>query len=472
MLFSSQPLIHVITNEAAVAQTANALLAAGARAICADSPREAEQICALADGLNINVGMPSERKVQAMVLAGKAANRRGIPVVLDPVGAGASDFRREILDRLLHEVRFTAIRGNQSEIAALCRLSFRSAGVEDAGVAASTEQLLALSKECGAIVAATGKRDRVAFGGRVEELSGGSPLLKSVTGSGCMLSALLAAALADGRKRRASSAVVSSSACEADGDVLVKTLKFYKNAAAEAELDMKAGGAFGTARFAACLMDRIGRAGRPQWSAACLRLYAVTDRRWLGGGDLCATVEQALRGGATMVQLREKALDFSDFEAEARRLLPLCHRYQAPLIINDNVDLCAAVGADGVHLGQDDASVAEARRRLGADAIIGATAHTIAEAMEAQRAGADYLGVGAAFGSSTKVDASTIELDQYRRITQAVDVPVVAIGGIDAENVHRLAGLGVAGVAVISALFAAKEVQRAARQLFRAAASL
>ena len=474
MLFHSQPLIHVITNEAAVNPTANMLLAAGARPVCAHSPREAEQICDLADGLNINIGMPSELKAQVMIKAGRAANRRGIPVVLDPVGAGASDFRAELLDRLLKEVRFTAIRGNQSEMAALCRLPFRSAGAEDAGVAADRERLLNFSENCGAVVAATGERDRAAFGGKVEELCGGSPLMERVTACGCALSALIAAALADGRKKSGGSCGVarSSSASAADFPVVLETLKLYKAAGLEAELAMKSGGALGTHAFEGHLTDCIARAGRPPWSPRCLRLYAVTDRRWLGGGDLYDAVERALRGGVTMVQLREKDLDFSRLEEEARELLPLCHRYQAPLIINDQVDLCAAVGADGVHLGQKDGSVARARRRLGPDVIIGATAHNVAEAVEAQRAGADYLGVGAAFGSATKADASTVERSQYRRITGAVAVPVAAIGGITAKNIGALAGLGVAGVAVVSAIFAEEDIEGAARELFRAVEKL
>ena len=166
-----------------------------------------------------------------------------------------------------------------------------------------------------------------------------------------------------------------------------------------------------------------------------LRLYAVTDRSWLGEQTLCEQVEEALRGGATMVQIREKELDEADFEDEAREIQKLCRKYQVPLIINDNVALAKRVDADGVHIGQSDMEMKNARELLGEDKIIGVTAKTIAQAKAAEAAGADYLGSGAVFGSSTKLDAKPMEHALFQEICESVAIPVVAIGGITADNV-------------------------------------
>ena len=171
-----------------------------------------------------------------------------------------------------------------------------------------------------------------------------------------------------------------------------------------------------------------------------LKLYAVTDRSWLGSETLYEQVEKALKGGVTLVQLREKTLDEAAFEKEGQELLELCHHYNVPLIINDNVELAKKIHADGVHIGQSDMEIKNARELLGADKIIGVTAKTIEQAKAAETAGADYLGSGAVFGTSTKTDAKPMELDLFQEICESVTIPVVAIGGINADNVLRLKG--------------------------------
>lgn len=196
-----------------------------------------------------------------------------------------------------------------------------------------------------------------------------------------------------------------------------------------------------------------------------LRLYAVTDRAWLRGRTLYEQVEEALAGGATCVQLREKTLDDGAFLAEARALLPLCHRYGAPLILNDRLDLALACGADGVHVGQDDLPVEEVRRRAGRGLIVGVSAHNVAEARRAYEGGADYLGSGAVFGTATKADVTPLPLETLAAVCAAVPIPVVAIGGITRENLPRLAGTGIAGAAVVSGIFGAADITAAAREL-------
>ena len=196
-----------------------------------------------------------------------------------------------------------------------------------------------------------------------------------------------------------------------------------------------------------------------------LRLYAVTDRSWLRGQTLLEQVEQALIGGATLVQLREKELDEGAFLREAVDMAKLCHRYGVPLLINDNVEIARRSGADGIHVGQEDMEAAAVRSILGSDMIVGVTAKTAGQALRAQEAGADYLGSGAVFGSSTKLNAKPMTRELLKSICNAVSIPVVAIGGINRENILDLAGTDIDGVAVVSGIFAAADIEAECRHL-------
>lgn len=194
-------------------------------------------------------------------------------------------------------------------------------------------------------------------------------------------------------------------------------------------------------------------------------LYAVTDRHWLNGRSLEEDVELALKGGVTLVQLREKNLEFDALCTEAEKIHSLCKRYNVPLIINDNVEVTKAVNAEGVHLGQGDMSVAEAREILGNDKIIGATARTKEQAVKAEKDGADYVGSGAVFGTSTKSDAVKMSFETLKEICQSVKIPVTAIGGITKKNVLELKGTGISGVAVVSGIFAEKDIYNSTIEL-------
>ena len=196
-----------------------------------------------------------------------------------------------------------------------------------------------------------------------------------------------------------------------------------------------------------------------------MRLYAVTDRSWLRGQTLFEQVEQALLGGVTLVQLREKELDEASFLREAVDMTKLCHRYGVPLLINDNVEIARRSGADGVHVGQDDMEAAAVRSVLGSGMIVGVTAKTVQQALRAQEAGADYLGSGAVFGSSTKLNAKPMTTDLLRSICRTVSIPVVAIGGINRCNLSALAGTDISGVAVVSGIFAASDIRAECRHL-------
>lgn len=194
-------------------------------------------------------------------------------------------------------------------------------------------------------------------------------------------------------------------------------------------------------------------------------LYAVTDRAWLNGETLESQVEKALKGGATFVQLREKELDEGKFLEEAKKIKKLCAEYHVPFVINDNVDIALKVDADGVHVGQSDMEAGKVREKLGPDKIIGVSARTVEQALLAQAHGADYLGVGAVFSTSTKSDAKNVSHETLKEICKAVRIPVVAIGGITRDNVKELTGCGADGIAVISAVFAQQDIESAAREL-------
>ena len=196
-----------------------------------------------------------------------------------------------------------------------------------------------------------------------------------------------------------------------------------------------------------------------------LLLYAVTDRAWTGKQSLDEQVEEALQGGVTLVQLREKRLSKEQLIEEARRITALCHRYGVPLIVNDDYEAALAAGADGVHVGIEDAPVAAIRARAGKNFIIGATAKTVEQAQRAEHEGADYLGVGAVFPSPTKQSAIRITNEQLREICASVTIPAVAIGGITQKNVASLKGSDMAGIAVVSSIFGADDILAAARSL-------
>ena len=197
-----------------------------------------------------------------------------------------------------------------------------------------------------------------------------------------------------------------------------------------------------------------------------LRLYAVTDRTWLDGRTLYDDVEKALKGGVTLLQLREKNMSTEDFINSAKEIKSLCEKYNVPLIINDNVEVAKAVNADGVHIGQNDMPAHEARKILGENKIIGVTAKTVEQAQKAEKDCAEYLGSCALFGTTTKCEEKKMYMKTLKSITSSVNIPVVAIGGIDGDNVLQLKGTGIVGAAVVSGIFAQDDIETATKDLY------
>ena len=203
-----------------------------------------------------------------------------------------------------------------------------------------------------------------------------------------------------------------------------------------------------------------------------LLLYAVTDRAWLNGETLCSQVEKAIKGGATFIQLREKNLDQKHFLEEALEIQKLCKKYNVPFVINDNVEIAKEIDADGVHVGQDDMEAGDVRALLGEDKIIGVSAHNVEEALLAQKRGADYLGVGAVHATGTKSEAKPLTWQDIKDICDSVAIPITAIGGVKLDNMLELRGTGVDGVAIVSGIFAAPNIEQATAQLLAQARKL
>ena len=199
-----------------------------------------------------------------------------------------------------------------------------------------------------------------------------------------------------------------------------------------------------------------------------LELYAVTNRHWLGNQTLLEQVQEALDGGATCIQLREKQLDEENFLKEAIEIQKLCKQYHVPFIVNDNVEIAKDMHADGIHVGQSDMEALDVRKALGNDVILGVSAQTVEQAKKAEAHGADYLGVGAVFPTGSKDDADDVSHEPLQAICEAVSIPVIAIGGITQDNVKELAGSGIVGIAVISAIFAQKDITQATKDLKQA----
>lgn len=196
-----------------------------------------------------------------------------------------------------------------------------------------------------------------------------------------------------------------------------------------------------------------------------MALYAVTDRSWLKDEAISKKVEEAIKGGATFIQLREKQISKENLIKEAEAVKRITDKYKIPFVINDNVEVAIAVNADGVHIGQEDEDLVVVRNKLGPDKIIGVSAHNLKEALKAEENGADYLGVGAVFSTATKKNVINISYEEIENICSNIKIPVVAIGGISKENIIELKGRGLSGVAVVSAIFAEENIEAAAKKM-------
>ncbi len=436
-------LIHCITNPISINQTANAVLALGAKPVMAEHPLEVEEITGTASALLLNLGNITDVRMTSMKIALKAANKKGIPVVLDAVGAACSVLRKNYVKELLAEGRFTVIKGNYSEILALSDEGYKDAGV-DAKTCIDEElvrrAVLKITGDTGAIVLATGKTDLIGFEGNITEVTGGTEMLSCVTGTGCMLGAVAAVYLARGNSLKS-----VADACA-----------FFKKCGEEAA---RAGA--GTGTFMTGLLDAMSKREKHPDTT----MYFITDSTGFQEDEFLARVKAALEGGVTLVQLREKNRSTRDYICLAEKVHALTSAYNVPLIIDDRVDVMLASGAEGVHVGAEDMPVKRARKIIGNNKILGATAKTVEAAVKAYEDGADYLGVGAIYPTTTKVKTVLTSTETLDAITKAVPIPVNAIGGLNSTNLGCLKGIDIAGICAVSAIMKAGDPKTAAEQL-------
>lgn len=452
----SRPLVHAITNYVTMDWVARGLLAAGARPVMARDQSEAAAVAGGADAVVLNLGTWSPDLQGAMLAAGRAANERGIPVVLDPVGAGGLASRTRAAMELLASVQIAAVRGNAGEVAALAGLEGRVRGVDV--VPGSTDPALlgaarAVATRYRCIVAATGETDIVTDGQTTRVVRAGDPLLGQIPGAGCLASALVAAALAAGRAEH-----------KAPIDLVCGAV-LWVGLAGEAAASL----ARGPGSFAVAFLDSLStltdlpadRVAPPLDER--LALYVLVN-----GTTPPDIITAILSAGTGTIQFREKSLPLPAQIAAATRIRDLCRTAGALFLINDRVDLALAVDADGVHLGQDDLSVSVARHLLGPQAVIGATCETATEARIATAEGADYIATGPIYATQSKADAG----EPYgpavvTRVREGTHLPVVGIGGIGQGGAAPVIAAGASGVAVISSVCGAPDPGAAARAILR-----
>lgn len=474
------PLVHNITNYVTVNDCANILLACGGSPIMADDAGEVEEITSICGALNINIGTLNKNTIESMFIAARRSNELGHITVLDPVGAGASTLRTETANNLVNEIKFDLIKGNVSEIKTIYDNGGHTKGVDadesDAisadNIEGSAEMAKNLSKRTGAIIVITGAIDIVADKDKAYAIYNGHRLMSKITGTGCMLSAMLGAYLTANKDNKLCAAAAAVCAMGIAGERAV-----------ERAIECDAG----SGSLRTFIIDEIykmtdeilnenakceligekekSNVVRDKFLANSMKLYAVTDRGYLKGRTLFSQVEAAIKGGATFIQLREKEASEDEFVSIAKEIKGLTDKYKVPFVINDNVNVAMLVDADGVHVGQSDLEAKEARKLIGANKILGVSVHSVSQALEAEANGADYLGVGSVFNTMSKDDADSVSYDTLKAICEAVSIPVVAIGGISIDNVSELSGSGISGVAVISALFNKDDVEKAAKDL-------
>ena len=405
-----RPLVHQITNYVVMNETANATLALGALPVMAHAIEEVEEMASVAGALVLNIGTLSKHWIEAMLLAAKAANGAGVPVVLDPVGAGATKLRTETAKRILAEAEIAVVRGNAAEVATLAGRQAEIRGVESIGASDSGAELArAAASELGCVVAVTGPVDHVSDGDRVIAVANGHELLGTVTGTGCMASAITGCFLA----------VAADRPLEAAAEALV----VFGLAGEDAAQDAKGPGALPCQPLRRALQPRFPDARRAGEGRG-MRLHAiVTD---------IETARVAVEGGATVVQLRLKGATTEEVVEAGRpfRELP------ATFVVNDDVEAALALDADGVHLGRSDPG---AERAVEAGLLLGMSAASAEEARLGEAAGAAYIGAGPVWATPSKPDAGPpIGLGGLAEICAAVSVPVIAIGGIDAIERGRM----------------------------------
>lgn len=459
-LRDKKPLIEQVTNYVTINDCANVTLAIGASPVMGDGFEEVDQMTMISDALVINYGVINGASLKTMIKAGKTANKHNIGIVLDPVGVGATQFRNEAIVDLLTQVHPTIIKGNASEIMSLSGMNTKSKGVDSSvDSLEAIDAALKVARDHRCVCAVTGRIDIITDGRYIVKIYNESDLLSYITGTGCMITSLAASFLGGG----------VSPLVSAVGGILAMSIAGEEAAIRENEENN------GIASYREDVMNNIYKFN--QYSIRDLAnievekveykypLYLVTDEKACKGKDFYESVEASIRGGAKIVQLREKNMDTRDFFKRALKLKEICHKHGVDFVINDRLDIAMAVDADGVHLGQSDMPIEKAKEILGHKKIIGISAKNMEEALEAQKYGADYIGVGAIFATDTKKDSGLIDLETLKDMTDQINIPVLAIGGIGLGKLGYLKDTGIDGICVISDILGSDDPEKRTREL-------
>lgn len=456
-------LVLNVTNYVAMNFSANVLLAAGASPIMSFFPEEMEELVRRCDALVINIGCLDAQFMEGAERAAKEACAWNIPWVLDPAGVGASSVRKSFCHKLIQEYHPAIIRANASEVECLRNImdDTRCNGCDESGRGVdatvgseeTVEAAKALARHCGCVVSMSGESDFITDGKELRRIDGGSPIMPMVTAMGCSASALTAAY-----------AAVAGNPMEAAVTAMTVMAEAGEKAAAAASLPGTFQAAFLDALAGICGSCRTGRRFRREM----LKLYLVTDRGLAGNRSIEDIVTEAAEGGATMVQLREKSIDTSEFIELAVSLKKALEPYGVPLIINDRVDVALAAGADGVHIGQSDMPYSKARRLLGPDRIIGLSVENMEQVEEANGMDVDYIGISPVFATPTKTDtAAPFGLDGLAEAVSRSVHPAVGIGGMNASTASGVMKAGADGIAVVSAIVCSPDPKEAAAELLK-----
>ncbi len=480
-----RPLVHCITNDVTVGRVADAIAAIGAVPVMASAPEESADVAAQAQALVLNLGTPSGPRWLAARAAGAGARDAGVPVVLDPVGCGATPWRTRQVRDLHAAVQPDIVRGNPPEIAALAHLPaggwvLRGVAADETGagdVAQLVQLAQAASRVLGSVAVVTGPSDAVSDGRRVETFAGGAKALAGLVGAGDVLSALVGvcravvpdsytACLVAVRLFAAAGRAAARSA-SGPGTLWPRLL----DALSTLTPDVFRGDGAG-------LPGQVGGSTMAHWAGgglpAALRVYLLADTGLLALDELPSAVAAAIRGGVTAVQLRAKEVTTLEYLDLARTVGGVCRAGGVPFIVNDRVDVALASEADGAHvghLGEEDLGPKDARRLLGAEAIVGVSVASAQEARVATADGASYVSAGPMFTTTTKSNAGPAAGEGLlRSVRAATRVPLVVIGGITAARAAALYAAGADGVCVGAAILRAPDPEAAARAFFESAA--
>lgn len=462
LLKEKAPLVICITNDVVKNFTANGLVALGASPAMSEYPADLEDLLKYAGGLLINIGTLTDNNWKLYQEALKIAEKYNVPAVLDPVACGAGEYRKKVADDLINNYKLAAIRGNAGEIASLVGINVASKGVDSAGVDNIDEIALAANKKFNIPIVVTGEVDAIAVNGEVVTIHNGSAMMPKVIGTGCLLGAVVASFIGLEKGQELKSLETAMLVYNIAGEMAEKrpnghlpgTFKVeFINALYEiTDEDVKE-------------FKRVSK----MFHKELLKLYFICGTTTCQGKDIYRVVEEALKGGITLFQFREKgegALEGKEKVELAIKLQDLCKKYNVPFIVNDDIDLAMEIDADGVHVGQDDLGVDEIRKLM-PDKIIGLSIKNEEEFQQSKVEYVDYVGVGPVFDTQSKDDAGgAIGYEGLKLMRKLLpQIPLVAIGGIQTQHIKDIMKTNVDGVSIISAISYAKNIEKTVREM-------